>query len=478
MNLKKSEIAVLVVAIIFVSLRLPLERSLAIAAFVGIVFMLARNYYLSLLALVGITYTGLAGDFGVSLTIAVMGLGASPAIAFVQKYFIKKESRIFFPPQAFAILGLVALAAVFGAAGGDTIPLTVPFGILPLATGALIIYHTKNMTLAKRLFWALSIITIIFGIIGIFEGKLFQEGISTIQNRNNLGRSIITILPLSFALLITTLREQKSAQRTAKSAVLFASVLFALFIVFLTGSRGNMIGIGVIMASLLLDFPKSKAWPALAIVLLLAAPFFYWNVEKTVARAGDIAVLVSNGQDASRDASLASVIERKNLVFDTTGIFFFNPVFGAGFGNSKYLLGAKGYTTPKSGIYEMPAAEFLNGGANSPEWQKTVDLKDTHDAYTKILAETGIIGALFYAMILIFTFIDIFTAKKHFRQNGEQDGETLTNGAKAAFLGAITFFFFSGDPFYISALVVISIAIALKNISINLNTKKPVLDYT
>src|SRR3989344_4733392 len=132
MNLKKSEIAVLAVAIIFVSIRFPLERSLPIALLAGIVFVLARNYYLSLLALVGIIYTGTAGNFGVSLTTAFIMVGAVPAIELVQKYFIKRESRIFFPPQAFAILGLVALAAVFGAAGGDAMPLTVPFGILPL----------------------------------------------------------------------------------------------------------------------------------------------------------------------------------------------------------------------------------------------------------------------------------------------------------------------------------------------------------
>ncbi|MBI4053286.1 MAG: O-antigen ligase family protein [Candidatus Diapherotrites archaeon] len=351
-------------------------------------------------------------------------------------------------------MSVAAISTILGTAGG-----TLSFFLDPKMALTLIfmIYLTRNMKAAKNTFWVLSAIIIIFAGLSLASGGIFEGGgiefIDRLENRNTLGINLLPLMPLAFAMLLITNKETKPFEGIPKKAFLLLAVLAVFVVIFVTGSRGSIIGVAAMLPMLFYYFPKQKIWPVIAIILLVSAPFFYWKVEDVVSRVQGLGALAGETGN-SQFTGAHSIEERKNMLFDALSIFLANPFMGAGYDTSRYLLGLKGY-------YK-----------NLEKTGELVNYQDAHNIYAEVLAETGIIGFIFYAMIIAFSFWDIGRAEKNFTEKGENDGATMAKCLRVSLVGMLVLGFAGNEPFYLIFIILVALGIILRQVSIDLNKEK------
>lgn len=216
------------------------------------------------------------------------------------------------------------------------------------------------------------------------DGRIFPEQ-GRFANPNDFAQVILIVLPLWWYLA----RDPVSAR--PRRVLAFLSLLFLLFMMSKTGSRGTMIGL--FATGLVLFFkssPRFRAklvavafvFGAIAVVLLpgnLRSRYltFLEADQEVVTPQPD-----SSGQEGEPvEAAAQSARSRRDLLIDSLSVTIRHPIFGVGPG--MFAVGRE----------EMAKIE-----------QRWVRFQTTHNTYTQLSSEVGIPGLLLYLGVLLYSF--------------------------------------------------------------------------
>jgi len=222
------------------------------------------------------------------------------------------------------------------------------------------------------------------------ERTMIQYG--TYGNPNSIASHLLFLSP--FVICSMLLRKGFSISRAAGFLVLFAGFVFFVR----TGSRGGVLALLIMLAAVFLSLPISRK--AVAVLLLIVAvPLSLTLIPKDALLRyrtifSQASPLEANDEDAKTlNAAIASSSLRKLLFWESVAISFRHPIFGVGPGQFD--------------VYKANEAEAAGQHAN---WLVT------HNAYTQVSSEMGLVGFVFYMGLLLTTGLTLRRIRKRFRQ--------------------------------------------------------------
>ena len=249
--------------------------------------------------------------------------------------------------------------------------------------------------LIKYFLWILLVVCMIESFIGFlqffniiaYKGEIIYETVivGTFGNANSVGGYLAASLPLLFGLLlISKLKFQK--------VIILFGILISTIIVVLTKSRGAWLAIPA--AFIIFNYPflqkiwkklKNKVYRIAVVILILimsmSALYFIFNMNK--------------------DSSMGRIFLWKI----TWMMIKENPITGIGYGNypAQYL------------NYQE---KFFTDPENSKYYDFAANIKESHNGYLQIFAETGIIGLLIF-LTIIFVFYFLCTRILSFKESND-----------------------------------------------------------
>jgi putative inorganic carbon (hco3(-)) transporter len=254
-------------------------------------------------------------------------------------------------------------------------------------------------------------------------------------NPNQLGEVLVVAVVLA-ATLAANRRWSPAARVTA-----FAAASLAAIALFLTLSRGALIGLGA--ALLIAPFAVGRGRRAAALALATLA---------VLATVGWFAVIASPSslQRVTHPAK-AGGSGRETLWKVGWRMFEAHPVNGVGVGNYQvvsihYLL-RPGITTHDQFIVDTPA-QF-----------------PPHNIYLNVLSELGIVGLTLFLAILGLTLSAALRAARAFSRRGDPIGELLARGLFIALTGYLAALFFSTSLYSKQLWLMLALAPALSAIA-------------
>jgi len=196
---------------------------------------------------------------------------------------------------------------------------------------------------------------------------------------NSLGAITSSIFPFLYALM-------HSERSPIRRFLIFLLFPIGLRVIMLTQSRTAFVGVMVFVALLWLHHERKLLSSVMLLVFLSAA--FLLAPSQTITRFATLSNMssmleFSDPLDTTMVSEYGSMGSRWRLLLRSLHVFMEHPVFGVGIGN---------YVVESLRVF----------GAWTP----------THNLYTEILAELGIIGFVLFISIIVLTFRNLRTAKK------------------------------------------------------------------
>jgi O-antigen ligase len=210
-----------------------------------------------------------------------------------------------------------------------------------------------------------------------FKGRLGSIG------DYNFSNSYAMLLTVSWPLFFALFEVERSVLRKLFILAVLLSFIAAST---LTYSRGGTLGLMIaISLSMLLSRKtlKNMALKGIAIAGILL--FFLGYVAKVVVSQRTNVAGYFGGDASSGDRLMAWVA--------AIGMFFDNPLLGVGYGH--FIDEAKKYGMDKSML--------------------------AHNTFLSVLAETGLLGILFFTLVIIVTIKVTFKASKYFQEHEQED---------------------------------------------------------
>jgi O-antigen ligase len=270
-----------------------------------------------------------------------------------------------------------------------------------LATGGLIADYTQTRKAINALAWALFVFVIIAKVFGSMDnGRLFLTQ-GKFANPNEMAQALLIGMPLWGAKMASTRFGMKKV---------FAVVVMVLMLytVFLTGSRGAMIGFA---AMGLMIFLRGSIMAKMQIVLaliLLTGLMFVAMPGKLISRYRTIAEdqMDDDEMDAyMRDSALGSTQSRKALLKNSLLFTARHPLFGVG-----------------PGMFSVADnAEAMANGLRKGQWL------GTHNSYTQVSSELGIPAFCFFFATIVMALRGPYQLYK--RTRGDPRTEEIGNVA-------------------------------------------------
>ena len=234
------------------------------------------------------------------------------------------------------------------------------------------------------------------------------------HNQNIASNSILVKIPLTLFLFFKT-------KSKINKYLLLLIIAISVFDILIIGSRSAIFGIYLLLLSLITLFLFSRKFNLLEInkkillkpILIILSVFILQNVLYTNSK--------NNLQALDRTAQLTndfSVNYRLNLWKSSLEMIKENPLLGIGIGNWKIISikYAKNYITE----YQVPI--------------------HAHNDFMHIMAETGILGGLFYILFFVSPFY--FLIKKYYILSSREKTLSLFLTLSLIFIGIDTFFNF------------------------------------
>lgn len=237
----------------------------------------------------------------------------------------------------------------------------------------------------------------------LYAGRLQGREGGTFANSNDLGMVINWAIPGAFYYL------RKKGGMTMK---LVAGALLAMLgtTLFLTGSRGGQLQLGVTLWMVLVGGKRK----ALGVILLV------------VAVVGVVVVLPKFAPQ--RDDTTESAGERMELIKEGVRLFAWRPIFGVGF-------------------YGFPDAAFKS--------------LFPHNVYVQALAETGIVGSLIFFPMIFFVRRETSRAVKYFESQKDTNLGLLARCIGGLQLSYLIFIMFSNQFMRFTFALVMTPCVAL-----------------
>ena len=219
----------------------------------------------------------------------------------------------------------------------------------------------------KRLLSVISFCTVFYGVFGLMLGS-FSSGRYVIYGAmfdpNDMAYVLVTLLPISLFFIVR--RDGRF-----NTILAFGGVLASLVLILLTGSRGGLLSLGVILAILLLtDVGSVKLHYKLAFIIGIgtigAFNFEKINFERYLTL-----------MNMEQDYNVTSETGRLEVWKKGIELLLGNPLTGVGVQCFPMAIG------------------YLRADANAiPEWQAA------HNSYLQVAVETGLIGFMIFLSLI------------------------------------------------------------------------------
>lgn len=272
----------------------------------------------------------------------------------------------------------------------------------------------------KATIWILILCTVYLSIQGILlskgisignvsvveEGRVRGSGI--FNDPNDLAMSLIVIFPFIFYFFF-------SERFILKRVILLLFVMAILYCIFLTGSRGGMIALSVVMYLLLRK--KTGNIVGAILVLICVVGFLFIAPSHTVERFRNV---------TSQDDTGYGRIMLWRYGF---GLFLHNPFTGIGMNNF---------------------AEYNEYVA--------------HNSFVHVATETGIIGLLSWIGLFYFSFKNLFKIKNTEKGSGENSIQTMTSSSKVSLIGFIVCGLFISRQYNYIPYILIALSVCISKI--------------
>jgi hypothetical protein len=255
----------------------------------------------------------------------------------------------------------------------------VPSFVIFLATAGLIANFSQCKRAVSAVTWAFFVLMLIAIFWGSSEetGRLFLPH-GKFSNPNEMGQALLLGLPLWGLVLLNA--------KSAPVKVFAAGVMLAILVTASkTGSRGCLIGFGVLLVCV---FLRSSTGGKLGIVIggtLLVLAIVATMPQRLLSRYATLAEesqgVVSYGEDVLDASAIASTDARMHLLRKSIQYTFAHPLFGVG-----------------PGMFPVAENEdAVAAGLRHGTWQ------GTHNSYTEVSSELGIPGCIFYVLIIFWS---------------------------------------------------------------------------
>ena len=199
----------------------------------------------------------------------------------------------------------------------------------------------------------------------------------TLANANDFATLLLIGLP--FCLLVVRTRTGFSVLRIAS----FLGLLLIPITVFRTGSRGGLLALAIMFAVYFFSLPALRKIPVAIAALLLAVGAVVFTHGSALERYKTIFVGADQAYYANvAEASAAeSMRSRKRLFLNSVRLTIEHPIFGVGPGM-------------------FPVAD----AAASEEKDLPAAWRQTHNSFTQVSSEAGVLAFLLYTAALVFCF--------------------------------------------------------------------------
>jgi O-antigen ligase len=213
----------------------------------------------------------------------------------------------------------------------------------------------------------------------------------TYSNPNSIASHLLFVAP--FVVCFMLLSKGSGFRRVAGVATLFAGSIFF----FRAGSRGGLLALLAVLAVGFLSLSVSKKVVALLLLLVLVPASVALMPRDVLLRYRTIFSDTSGVETTAREsdmlaAALTSSMQRKLLFKESVAITLRNPIFGVGPGQFN--------------VYNADQAKAAGLRAN---WLVS------HNAYTQVSSEMGLVGFVFYMGVLLTTALTLWRIRKRLR---------------------------------------------------------------
>jgi O-antigen ligase len=252
-----------------------------------------------------------------------------------------------------------------------------------------------------------------------------------IQDPNELAAALIPAVPIGLA-LIAIVRKTPARYALAGGLLLISAALF------MTGSRGGLIGLGVMcVVGIMLAGPlRQQVVLGVAIVTgiavtyyaLFAPPEVLWRITHFTAEGGS---------------------GREDLWSIALAMFRDHPLLGVGAGNFQVL----------EPVYALSSINVSNSDAivDAPRW--------VHNTYLHVLVELGILGLACFAVVVIGAFASGVQAVKRLARAGDRETEILARGFVIGITGLLTAFTFITAQYEKELWLLLGATLALRTVA-------------
>lgn len=242
----------------------------------------------------------------------------------------------------------------------------------------LLVVHVQSIDRLKKILFAVCVAVLFLASMSLMHGN-FRYGRffpGTMYDPNDLAYFLVSFLPIFFALI------QKPVPITNK-ILSISGILLSIVVILLTGSRGGLIGLGVVLFFILFSKLVIES-NSVKILLCLVAGFtiFMYADKISFDRLQSI-------ENLSSDYNLTDDWGRIEIWKRGWRLAISNPITGVG------------VTCFAKAIGEQRAAEH-----EIPKWQAP------HSSYVQVLAETGFIGFWIFVSLMIASLKNFYILSK------------------------------------------------------------------
>jgi O-antigen ligase len=262
---------------------------------------------------------------------------------------------------------------------GGSIKFLFAFWLTALLLCACVMVLGQDIASIRRMLYAVVsgvLVVLILSIIGSSYPAM-QSALGGMQNPNLYGQHLLYTVPFLFVPIfrhgLVSLRGMTAA---AGSLLIVSKVVF-------TGSRASLIATALLVCLVFLRLPFVKKMgmamasiPAMGLILLLM-PDLAWERYRTILQ-NDIRQI----QTGEALSAIESANVRKIHLQQSIDLTILNPVFGVG-----------------PGMFPVASADYSRDLGERALW------KETHNSYTQISSETGVLGLILYTAMLVMTIL-------------------------------------------------------------------------
>jgi O-antigen ligase len=356
---------------------------------------LAGAYVLLLLFMV--IYCARPGDW-------IPGLSAVPiakitgALALIALTFSLKQLRTSLPREVIYLILLVGQLVLASEMSplwrGGSMQKTLDFAKILLIVIVMSVVVTTATRLRRLIFIQAASVAVIAAV-AVWKGHLLQgrlEGLGgNYTDPNDFALAIIISLPLCLALLFLS---RYGLQKVACGV----AMLVMLYTVFLTGSRGGFVALIVTAGVFLWEFAIRGSRRYLLGLAVLAGVILLQFSSGTLI--GRLKGTFNRNEDIA--AAYGSAEARQQLFWRSLEVTMAHPLFGVGLGNFQQVSGS---------------------------WH------ETHNSFTQMSSEGGLLAFLLYALILLCGFKNLRHAKRLTR--GRTELSLLSRALLASLAGYV-----------------------------------------